>query len=339
MSSQFIAVGENIHCTRKYKVGGKYVGEASDGQYVIRYETGGTPGEMPIPAPITESADWSGGYVRHCAAAMWHVLRGDEAGRSAAGDYISSLAKAQEAAGATYLDINVDEFSTDDGERIELIAWAAGIAQAITSIPLAIDSSNPAVLRAGLAACDTSRPAPMLNSVSLERADAIELAAEFNACVVASAAGESDLPNTTAGRLANLDTLMPKLADAAIIGARVHVDPLVFPMSTDPDNGKLFIEAVTAIREQYGAEVHIVAGLSNISFGMPHRKLLNQVFAHLAVGAGADGGIVDPIHINQSILDEMDPSSKAYELARAALMGEDDFGMNYITAFRDGSLD
>jgi 5-methyltetrahydrofolate--homocysteine methyltransferase len=100
----------------------------------------------------------------------------------------------------------------------------------------------------------------------------------------------------------------------------------------------LFIEAVSAVREHYGADIHIVAGLSNISFGMPHRNLLNRVFAHLAAQAGADGGIVDPLHINQSVLDRMDTNANAYELARAALMGEDDFGMNYITAFREGTL-
>ena len=338
MSSPFIAVGENIHCTRKYKVGGKYVGETSDGQSVIRYDADGAPAEMPVPTPIAEGADWTAGYVRHCAAAMWHVLHGDQSGKADAEKYICALAKAQESAGATYLDINVDEFSTDDEERTTLMEWAARVAQSASSLPLSIDSSNPVVLKAGLAACDTSRDAPMLNSVSLERADAIGLAEEFNACVIASASGESDLPNTTADRLANLDSLMPRLAAAGIVGAKLHVDPLVFPMSTDPANGKLFIEAVAAIRGRYGSDIHIVAGLSNISFGMPHRKLLNQVFTHLAVQAGGDGGIVDPLHINQRVLADMDPNSKSYELARAALMGEDVLGMNYIAAFRAGDL-
>ena len=100
----------------------------------------------------------------------------------------------------------------------------------------------------------------------------------------------------------------------------------------------MFLEAVRAIRDKYGPEIHIIGGLSNISFGMPNRKLINQVFARMCVEAGGDGGIVDPVQINARLLNALAPDSEGYKLARALLTGEDAFGMNFIEAFRDGRI-
>lgn len=336
--SKFIAVGENIHCTRVYKVGGRHVKAAENGEYVIEYAAGGERRHLPIPSVFTENADWDAGKVKHCAVAIWQGNYGDESGKTAGKDYLQNLAKDQEAAGATYLDINVDEFSTDVEERVRLMRWTVGVAQQAVSIPMSIDSSNIDILRAGLGACDQSRGRSMVNSVSLERVAAIETAAEFNAVVVASAAGEKGLPSTTEERLANLDVLMTKLAAVGLRTEDIHVDPLVFPISTDGNNGKSFLDAVSAVRKKYREDIHIVAGLSNISFGMPNRKLINQVFSYLAVEAGADGGIVDPLQINIDILKSMDTESESFKLARALLLGEDEFGMNFIAASREGII-
>jgi 5-methyltetrahydrofolate--homocysteine methyltransferase len=156
--------------------------------------------------------------------------------------------------------------------------------------------------------------------------------------VIASAAGESGLPANTEERLANLDRLMPLLEAAGFMAGDIHVDPLVFPISVDGTNGTGFLDAVRAIREKYGPEIHIVAGLSNVSFGMPSRKLINQVFTYLAVEAGADGGIVDPMHINADVVNSMDLESEGFRLAKDLLLGADDFGMNFITATREGTI-
>ena len=95
---------------------------------------------------------------------------------------------------------------------------------------------------------------------------------------------------------------------------------------------------MSQVRKVYGPEIHIVAGLSNISFGMPNRKLLNQVFTWLAIEAGADGGIVDPLQINTMVLEKLDKESTVFNLAKALLTGQDEFGMNYISACRDGTI-
>ncbi len=335
---KFIGVGENIHCTRVYKVGGKFAVESVGGGYEILYKSEGESRALLIPECFMEGSTWGSGKVKHCAVAIHQGVYGDEAGKSAGLDYIQALAKRQEAAGATYLDINVDEFSTDVEERMRLIEWTVKAAQDVVSIPMSIDSSDIDILKAGLAACDLSRGKPMVNSVSLERMDAVEVAATAKAVVIASAAGESGLPANTEERLANLDRLMPVLEGAGFVKGDIHVDPLVFPISVDGTNGVGFFDAVSAVREKYGPEIHIVAGLSNISFGMPSRKLINQVFTYLAVKAGADGGIVDPMHINADVVNNMDTESNGFKLAKELLLGEDDFGMNFITAMREGTL-
>jgi len=333
----FIAVGENIHCTRIFKTDGKFVVK-HEGGHAIPYKNGGTTRYMPIPKVMTEGADWEAGKIKHCAAAIRQGVYGTGADRDAGMDYIKCLAKSQEDSGATYLDVNVDEFSTDVDERARLMTWTVKLAQEACSLPMSIDSSNVKILQAGLDACDRKRGAPMLNSVSLERMSAVDAAIKARAVVIASAAGEHDLPCTTEGRLDNLSKIISLLERNGVKRSAIHVDPLVFPISTDQNNGKLFLEAVSRIRNIYGPEIHIVAGLSNVSFGMPGRKLLNQVFTWLAVQAGADGGIVDPMQINKNILQKMDTNSEGFKLARALLTGEDEFGMNYITACREGTI-
>lgn len=332
--SKFIAVGENIHCTRILKVGGKSVKDTGNGKYSIIYKSGSETRELPVPEAFMKKADWENGKVKHCAVAVWQGSYGDSTGKAAGIDYIKNLAKIQETVGATYLDINVDEFSTDTQEKIRMMKWVVGVVQQAVKIPPSIDSSNTDILNAGLEACNKSRGKPMVNSVSLERSEAITIAAKHGAVVIASAAGEKGLPSSNEERMANIEAIVPRLTAAGLKIPDIHVDPLVFPISTDGNNGNNFLKTVASVRSKYGADIHIVAGLSNVSFGMPNRKLINQVFSWLAVEAGADGGIVDPIQINANILSTMDPGSEHFKLAKALLTGEDEFGMNFITAFR-----
>ncbi|NLB54847.1 MAG: dihydropteroate synthase [Lentisphaerae bacterium] len=333
----FVVIGENIHCTRIYKTDGKFVRPSDDG-FVIKYTSNGQEKQLSIPERFVESADWASGKVKHCAVAAWQGLYGDEQGKAEARAYIEHLALLQESSDASFLDVNVDEFSTNDDERIKVVQWMTGVVQDVSSLPLSIDSSNLSILKAGLEACDIARGKPMVNSVSLERVEAISMAAEFGAVVVASAAGESDLPSTTEERLANLEKLMTMLEGVGIRGGDIYIDPLVFPVATDSNNAQSVLESVSALRKTYGDSVRITGGLSNVSFGMPNRKLINQVFTRMAVDVGLDSGIVDPLQINGKIIAELDVDSESYKLAEALLSGEDMFGMEYITAFRDGRL-
>jgi 5-methyltetrahydrofolate--homocysteine methyltransferase len=338
MITRFISIGENIHCTRILKREGKSVVPLDGGRFGIAFEADGTSRVLPIPEPFLKSGDWENGKVKHCAAAIWQGVYGKGPDRDLGVAYLRAQAARQEKHGATFLDVNVDEFSTDVEERVRLMRWTADVVQKASSLPLSIDTSSEPIMRAGLEACDKSRGRPMVNSISLERIALLPLMAEFKPAVVASAAGETDLPCTVEGRLENLDRLMPQLEKQGIRLDAVHVDPLVFPISTDPANGKSFLDSVKALRAKYGPEIHLIGGLSNISFGMPNRKLINQVFTHLAVEFGADGGIVDPLQINLKVLQGLDTASESYRLARALLLGEDEFGMEFIAAHREGRL-
>lgn len=332
-----IVVGENIHCTRIYKTGGSFVKPHQGGQAIV-YGGKESTRYLPIPDAFLKTPDWEAGKIKHCAVAVWQGLYGTPEGQAAARDYVGYLARRQEVSDASFLDINVDEFSTDVGERCQAIKWIAGVAQAASRLPLSIDSSNEDILRAGLEACDPCRGRPMVNSVSLERAGAVRIAAEFKAVVIASAAGEKGLPADTPGRLENISRLMPLLAANGLHGSAIYIDPLVFPIATDSNNAAGFIDAVTAIRKTYGTEIHITGGLSNVSFGMPARKLINQVFTWLCVEAGADSGILDPLQMNAAILSGLDTTSEPFRLAKELLTGTDAFGVEFITAHREGLL-
>jgi len=336
MKRPFIAIGENIHCTRIFKVGGKYCQSQADGTSAIRAEGPDGTRWLPVPDVFTGNADWAAGKVKHCAVAIWQGNYGaDEAMRTAGRDYITSLAQAQQANGAAYLDVNVDEFSTDIEERARLIAWTVDVIQNAVSLPVSVDSSNTTILDAGLAAADLSRGRPMVNSASLDRVDALDVAHRHNAVLVVSAAGEAGLPNEVDERMVNIRRIVAMAEAKGFALADLFVDPLVFPIATDGLNGKRFLDTVAAVRAAFGEEIHITAGLSNVSFGMPNRKLINQVFSRLACDFGADSGIVDPEQINGTILAAMDPDMEAFSLARELLLGNDEYGMNFITAMRD----
>jgi cobalamin-dependent methionine synthase I len=334
----FIAVGENIHCTRIYKVGGLFVKSLDENTHVIAYKEDGQEKHLPVAKRFVESSDWSNGKVKHAAVAMWQGLHGNEAEQKAGVEYLHYMVRNQEAHGASYLDLNVDEFSTDIGERKELIRWAAGIIQQVSTVPLSIDSSNVEILQAGLEACDSAKGSPMVNSVSLERKEAVQIAKSAGAVVIAAASGEASMPTNKEERIANLKSLISLLEGSGFTVPQMHLDPLVFPVSVDPKNGLMILETIEQLRKAYGQEMHFAPGLSNISYGMPNRKLINQVFTYLCVKRGLDGGIIDPIQINQEALDALDPNSDSFQLTEAFLTGRDQYGMNYISAVRSGKL-
>jgi cobalamin-dependent methionine synthase I len=337
-SNYFISVAENIHCTLSRQVGGAFARQNNDGTGEILYKDAGEAKSVPVPECFLQNADWENGKVKHMAAAMWQGFYGEGEAKQAGIDYVQYWARLQEAKGATYQEINVDEFPAELDERLKLMTWAAGVVQEATSVPLSVDSSNANMLKTGLDACDMSRGKPMVNSVSLERLDAVELAAAAGAVVIAGATGRDEMPNTVEERMTNLDELTAILKGKGFSDADIHYDPLVFPISVDGTNGQNVIDTVKAIRERYGNDVHFAPGLSNVSFGMPKRKLINTVFTHMCWQAGLDGAIVDPRHVSLEFLQAMDTETEAYKIAQALLLGEDDFGMNYITASREGQI-
>ena len=146
------------------------------------------------------------------------------------------------------------------------------------------------------------------------------------------------MPASVEDRMKNFDELLSRLSKAGIGESEIYLDPLVFPISVDSQNGNYVLQSVSQLRNRFGEEIHFAPGLSNISFGMPSRRLLNQVFTFMCREEGLDGGIVDPLQINTDVLGSLDPDSESFRMARAVLVGEDDFGMNFITAAREGKI-
>jgi 5-methyltetrahydrofolate--homocysteine methyltransferase len=105
------------------------------------------------------------------------------------------------------------------------------------------------------------------------------------------------------------------------------VDPLVQSIGTNPVYGREFLDAIDQITTRFEG-VHIMCGLSNISFGLPERKYLNQTFMVMAIARGLDGAIVDPL----------DQKMMANIIAAEALAGNDEFCMNYLSAYRAGKF-
>lgn len=338
MKGNYIIVGENIHCTRVRMTTGKFVTVLPDGRSALVFQSGGKSQHLPIPEAIVSGAEWKNGKVRHVAVAMWQGLHGKPEDRAAGIAYLTAMAQEQATSGAHFLDLNVDEFSMDQEEKLRAVVWAVGILQQATALPLSIDSSNPELLKAGTAACDRSRGKPLINSVSLERAASIPVAAAAGAKVIAGATGAASMPESVADRLANVAQLMEQLQAHGFAREDIYLDPLVFPVSVNSNNGVAVLDAIRELRKIYGPSIHFAPGLSNVSFGLPKRPLINQVFAYLCLQQGCDGGIVDPLQINDRVFAKLDTASEPFRLVKELLLGQDEFGMNYIAAAREGTV-
>ena len=113
---------------------------------------------------------------------------------------------------------------------------------------------------------------------------------------------------------------------------------LVFPISVDGQFGHHCLDAIRALRGKYGPEIHITGGMSNVSFGLPSRKLLNEIFVLMAVEAGADGGIMDPVVSPPAAILALDRRERRYHLAEEVMLGHDERCANFIRAWRKGEL-
>jgi len=337
---KFITVGENIHCTRVLKRGGPSSVIQPGGGEGVKFTFKGAERVLPIPADWGRfSPPYEDGKIKHVALAVFQARKGQtEKDRAAGEDYLRYLAERQIAKGATFLDVNCDEYCPDSAETVKIMAWLAGFLSANCACPLSIDSSKPETIEAGLNQCRRDIAPPMINSISLERPELIAVAKKYNADAIVNAAGRSGMPANADERMANFCELIPMLERAGIARGKMHLDPLVLPISTDAMNGNHFLTA-TALAAKEFKGVHLTGGLSNVSFGMPNRRLINLVFAWLGVQSGTDGGIIDPVTMPATAIAGLDPDSKPFQLARALLVGEDQFGVEYIAAHREGLLE
>lgn len=224
-------------------------------------------------------------------------------------------------AGAQYLDVNV---SVLPDREIELIKWVIPLIQSQVNVPLAIDSPNPKALATGLA---LHRGRAFLNSLTLDKERwnlTIPLIKEFKPFVIALCLDESGLPDSPEKTLELAQKIRDNLEKEGLDPADVFLDPLVRPLGVNFKAGSLFLESLRLIKRQFPG-LKTVAGISNVSFGLPHRSLLNRTLLTLAIEAGLDAAIFDPC----------DSEMLAALKAAQAISGQDSYLKNFLNFIRE----
>ena len=236
---------------------------------------------------------------------------------------IKALAKTQTDAGATYIDVNAGMFIDDEPKRMQ---WLVETVQSVVSTPLCIDSPRVSAIEAG---CKYNKNGkPIINSLTdeKERYEAIlPIVLKYNTGIIALCMDDNGMPEDAEGRIKIGERLINKLTKEGVKHEDIYIDPLVRPIGTGSHYGMAAIETIRVIKKNY-PDVHIACGLSNVSFGLPNRKLINQTFLVAAMIAGMDGAILDPL----------DKKLMAFVYASEALAGLDDFCVNYLEKYREG---
>lgn len=239
-------------------------------------------------------------------------------------DFIVAEVRKQDQAGADYIDLNAGAFLETE---LETLKWAVDIAQKETEKPLTVDSADPMVLQGILPSL--SQP-PMINSINLEKRlleTILPLAVENGSKLIALCKSDDKMADTADEKLEMADRLVEAAGQAGLALDDLYIDPLVYPVSTDTKSAMYTLQAIEAIMNRHQG-VHTICGLTNVSYGLPERKLVNRAFLTAAVSKGLDAAILDPT------------DDKLFSALKAGLMimGQDDYCMEYITTFRAGRL-
>jgi 5-methyltetrahydrofolate--homocysteine methyltransferase len=201
------------------------------------------------------------------------------------------------------------------------------VAEAAVDVPLSLDSPDPKVL---LDMVKRVKKRPMVNSTTAEKDRFAAMRAVFEERegeIVALCMDERGIPSSTARALENADFLIQNLTRLGVPLQSIHLDPMIQPVSVNNQNGVLALETLRRLHQEFPG-VRTICGLSNISFGLPNRLLVNRTFMVLCLGAGLMGAIVDPL--DQKMMTDI--------LVAETLVGKDDFCMKYLKANRQGHL-
>lgn len=213
-----------------------------------------------------------------------------EALRLANYDYVVGEAVAQERAGADILDVNAGLPDIDEPAVLRALVETL---QSTITLPLQVDSSDPAAVEAAVRGYAGK---PLINSVNGKRSslDAVlPIARHYGCAVVGLALDEDGIPPTAEGRFAVAERIVKEAEAWGIPRADVAIDCLVMAAATNQAEIREVLRAVTLVKERLG--VRTVLGVSNVSFGMPQRNLINSTFLAAAFGAGLDMPILNPL--------------------------------------------
>jgi len=240
-------------------------------------------------------------------------------------EFIKNLAQKQAAAGSTWLDVNAG--THPDREPDDLV-WLIENIQSVVDTPLSLDSANPLALKIAIKAVNKT---PMINSISGEPerlANILPIVAEHNCPVIALAMDEKKIPETAEKRFEVIAKIIAEARSHGVPDSHLYFDPLAMTLSTNTQSGMIAFEVMRRVCQEY-PEAHLTIGLSNISFGLPGRSFVNRYFLALAMQAGLDSAILDPL----------DREMQAAILATELILGRDKHCLSYIRASRKGLFD
>lgn len=238
--------------------------------------------------------------------------------------YIAGVAREQAEAGAHYIDVNAGTFLEQEAK---CLCWLVETVQSAVGLPLCIDSPDP---RALSEAMKRHKGEPIINSISLEteRFRSLLPVVTSQPChVVALCVAETSMPTTVEERVQVGSELINRLTDVGFPLERIYVDPLVQPVSVDTRMGIATLGAIARIMNDFPG-VNTICGLSNISFGLPARRLINRSFLTLCLAYNLSAVILDPT----------DKQLMATLLAVEMLLTRDDYCENFINAYQSGRI-
>lgn len=233
---------------------------------------------------------------------------------------VSELAKIQLNGGADYLDVNTAMCSSE----AEAMIWACSVILKQFDCGIMADSPDPAVIERLYSEVGLKKS--IINSITVEPErfePIVSVVKKYNAGVVAMPIGAGAMPADADERIGNAAVLIEKLNNEGIENGRIYVDIIVEAAGANYSAPEHALNATCGIREKY-PDIHITAGLSNISFGLPKRGIINRAFLCLLMEKGLDSAILDTAN------GEIMLTAAAAEM----LMGKDEFCMNYLTAYR-----
>lgn len=234
---------------------------------------------------------------------------------------IRDLATKQQAAGADYLDVNVGP-ATDD--PLAAMQWLVATIREVSELPLAIDTTRAAVMRAGIEAAGGKA---MINSTTGEKKKLdvyMPLAAEFNIPIIALTISEEGIPRDANGRAAVALNILAAGLEHGLMPDQVFIDAVILPVSAQQENPGHVLETIRQTKLLADPAPKTVIGLSNVSQNALYRELVNRTYMVMALGAGLDAAIVDCL--DDELMDAM--------ITAELLLNHQVYSAEYLKAYR-----
>jgi 5-methyltetrahydrofolate--homocysteine methyltransferase len=240
--------------------------------------------------------------------------------------FLRALAKTQLDCGAQMLDVNA---GVAGGNELKDLPWLVEIVQKEVPLPLMLDSANPEALKAAFSVYRHPEP-PILNSISGEGEKwnkLYPLIVERKCKVVVLLMDDQGIPKTMEERIAIAKRLFERLTGGGIPSENIFFDPLVLSVAVEPDAGITTLGTIKSLRSKF-PNSHIICGVSNVSMGLPGRRLINRTFLTMAIYGGLDTLLID---VRDKVL-----LSSIY--AGKVIVHQDPYCLEYLKAYREKKI-